>query len=96
MSQASPENLEGRLNGHRKLFVALAAFIARTDEGRTFLDTLARDSEMVSDHEEDPGVMPNEGFAMQQIADDEMRSIVFAALSRANAIEGQQQKTIIS
>jgi hypothetical protein len=92
MPRPSPDHLEGRLNAHRKLFIALSAFIAASSEGRAFLERLAEDSETVSDHEEDPGIEPDNGFAMQQIADDEMQSIVKAALSRAAAAESEAQR----
>ncbi len=92
MPNPSPEHLEGRLNAHRKLFIALSAFIAESAEGRAFLERLGRDSETVSDHEEDPGVEPDDGFAIQQIADDEMQSIVKAALSRAAAAKSEEQR----
>jgi len=92
MPHPSPEHLEGRLNAHRKLFIALTAFIAATAEGRAFLVRLAEDSETVSDHEEDPGIEPDDGFAIQQIADDEMQSIVKAALSRIQAAESEEQR----
>jgi hypothetical protein len=92
MNQPSPEQLEGKFNAHRKLFIALMAFIAQSAEGRAFLDQLGRDSESVSDHEEDPGIEPDGGFAAQQIADDEIQSIVKAALSRAQAVESGKQR----
>jgi hypothetical protein len=92
MPNPSPEHLEGRLNAHRKLFIALTAFIAESAEGRAFLERLGRDSETLSDHEEDPGIEPDDGFAMQQIADDEMQSIVKAALSRVTAAESEAQR----
>jgi hypothetical protein len=92
MPHPSLEHLEGRLNAHRKLFIALTAFIAATAEGREFLERLGQDNETVSDHEEDPGIEPDEGFAIQQIADDEMQSIVKAALSRMQAAESQEQR----
>lgn len=86
MQQSSPHQLEARLNAHRKLFIALAAFLAESSEGRAFLNRLSRDTETVVDHEEDPGIVPDDGFALQAGADEEMRSIVKAALSRSQAI----------
>ncbi|KQY05112.1 hypothetical protein ASD36_11740 [Rhizobium sp. Root1334] len=91
MRNQSPEQLEGRLNAHRKLLVALAAFIADGAEGRAFVERLRRDAETVLDHEEDPGVEPNGSFATQQIADDELQSIVTAALLRVQAVGRQEQ-----
>lgn len=96
MQNLSPEQLEGRLNAHRKLLLALTAFIADGVEGRAFLERLRRDAETVSDHEEDPGVEPNGSFATQQIADDEVESIVNAALLRVQATERQEQARTIA
>ena len=92
MRYPSAEQIDGRLNAHRKLFIALMAYIARDSDGRAFLDRLTRDAEIVSDHEEDPGIEPDAGFAMQQIGDDEMRAIVKAAVSRAGAIEAHDRR----
>ncbi|WP_438752790.1 hypothetical protein [Pararhizobium sp. O133] len=92
MQSPSPEHLEGKLNAHRKLLVAMAAFIAESSEGRAFLNRLSRDSETVSDHEEDPGIEPDSSFAIQQIADDEMQSIIKAALSRSLAVERHEEQ----
>ncbi|HTO32345.1 MAG TPA: hypothetical protein VL202_14400 [Pararhizobium sp.] len=92
MQSPSPGHLEGRLNAHRKLLVAMAAFIAESSEGRAFLMHLSRDSETVSDHEEDPGIEPDSSFATQQIADDEMQSIIKAAQSRSLAVERQDEQ----
>ena len=96
MQNLSPEQLEGRLNAHRKLLLALTAFLADGVEGRAFLERLRRDAETVSDHEEDPGVEPNGSFATQQIADDEVESIVTAALLRVQAIERQEQARTVA
>lgn len=92
MQQISPHPLEARLNGHRKLFIALTAFIAESSEGRAFLDRLARETETVVDHEEDPGIVPDDGFALQAGADEEMRSIVKAALSRSQALDARAEQ----
>jgi hypothetical protein len=43
---------------------------------------MARENETVSDHEEDPGIEPDAAFAAQQIADDEIRAILKAAMAR--------------
>ena len=91
MQQISPHPLEARLNGHRKLFIALTAFIAESSEGRAFLDRLARETETVV-HEEDPGIVPDDGFALQAGADEEMRSIVKAALSRSQALDARAEQ----
>ena len=92
MFKPSPEQLEGRLNAHRKLLVALTAFIGESVEGRAFLERMLRDSEIVADHEEDPGVEPDRSFATQQITDEEIQSIVMAALSRVRAVKNHEQQ----
>lgn len=43
---------------------------------------MARDNETVVDHQEDPGVEPDTAFAAQQIADDEIRRFLKAAIAR--------------
>lgn len=85
MQTPTPEQIDGRMNAHRRLLVALIAHTARNEEGRAFLENLLHDTAIVSDHEEDPGIEPDLGFAAQQIGDDEMRSIVKSALARAEA-----------
>jgi hypothetical protein len=89
MRTLTPEQIDGRLNAHRKLLVALASYIAQSSEGRSFLESLLHDTEIVRDHEEDPGIEPDLGFAGQQIADDEMRAIVQAGWARATATTNQ-------
>lgn len=86
MHTPTPEQIDARINAHRRLLVALIAHIAGNAEGRAFLEGLLRDTEIVSDHEEDPGIEPDAGFAGQQIGDDEMHAIVEAALARARAL----------
>ncbi|MDX3977213.1 hypothetical protein [Shinella sp.] len=74
--------LEGRINAHRRLLVELVSVVAAIPEARAALVSMARDSETVSDHEEDPGIEPDAAFAAQQIADDEIRAILKAAMAR--------------
>ncbi|WP_411032880.1 hypothetical protein [Shinella sp. BYT-45] len=75
-------HLEGRINAHRRLLVELISVVAAIPEARQALVAMARDNETVSDHEEDPGVEPDAAFAAQQIADDEIRAILKAAMAR--------------
>ncbi len=75
-------HLEGRINAHRRLLVELVAVLAAVPEAREALVAMARDAETVIDHEEDPGIEPDVAFAAQQIADDEIRAILNAAMAR--------------
>ena len=75
-------HLEGRINAHRRLLVELVAVLAAIPEARETLVAMARDTETVIDHEEDPGIEPDVAFAAQQIADDEIRAILNAAMAR--------------
>ncbi|WP_313522874.1 hypothetical protein [Shinella sp.] len=75
-------HLEGRINAHRRLLVELLSVVATVPEARAALIAMARDNETVNDHEEDPGIEPDAAFAAQQIADDELRGILRAAMAR--------------
>jgi hypothetical protein len=75
-------HLEGRINAHRRLLVELVSVLAGIPEAREALVGMARDNETVVDHEEDPGSDPDPAFAAQQIADDELRAILKAAMAR--------------
>lgn len=75
-------HLEGRINAHRRLLVELVSVVAAIPEAHAALVAMARDNETVSDHEEDPGIEPDAAFAAQQIADDEIRAILKAAMAR--------------
>ncbi|WP_234186117.1 hypothetical protein [Shinella sp. NM-101] len=82
MTLQNAAHLEGRINAHRRLLVELLSVVAAIPEAREALLAMARDNETVIDHEEDPGVEPDAAFAAQQIADDEIRAIVKAAMAR--------------
>ncbi len=75
-------HLEGRINAHRRLLVELISIVAAIPEAREALVAMARDNETVIDHEEDPGIEPDAAFAAQQIADDEIRAVLKAAMAR--------------
>lgn len=75
-------HLEGRINAHRRLLVELLSVVAAIPAAREALLAMARDNETVADHEEDPGIEPDAAFAAQQIADDEIRAILTAAMAR--------------
>lgn len=82
MTIGNAAHLEGRINAHRRLLVELLSIVAGIPEAREAMIAMARDNETVSDHEEDPGVEPDAAFAAQQIADDEIRAILKAAMAR--------------
>jgi hypothetical protein len=82
MTMTEWAQIEGRINAHRRLLVELLSVVAAIPEAREALVAMARDNETVSDHEEDPGVEPDAAFAAQQIADDEIRAILKAAMAR--------------
>lgn len=82
MTIGSAAHLEGRINAHRRLLVELISIVAAIPEARAALVAMARDSETVIDHEEDPGIEPDAAFAAQQIADDEIRAVLTAAMAR--------------
>jgi len=82
MDIGNSAHLEGRINAHRRLLVELVSVLAAIPEAREALVAMARDNETVIDHEEDPGIEPDAAFAAQQIADDEIRAILKAAMDR--------------
>jgi len=75
-------HLEGRINAHRRLLVELISVVAAIPEARAALVAMAQSTETVMDHEEDSGIEPDPAFAAQQIADDEIRGILAAAMAR--------------
>ena len=85
MDRTDMTGIEGRLNAHRRMMVSLISILAGIPDARAAIEAMARDSETVIDHEEDPGVEPNTAFAAQQIADEEIRAIVAAGLRRFDA-----------
>jgi len=85
MTSSTPEELEGRLNAHRELMIEmLAAMIGGEVTISAFLRQL-RDDATFKDNEEDPGVVPEEAFAIENAAAREIRSILEAARARAEA-----------
>jgi hypothetical protein len=82
MTIGNSVHLEGRINAHRRLLVEVLSVVAAIPEAREALIAMARENETVSDHEEDPGIEPDAAFAAQQIADDEIRAILKAAMAR--------------
>jgi hypothetical protein len=88
MASDTSAHLEGRINAHRRLLVELVSILGTIPDTREALIAVARDSETVIDHQEDPGVEPDTAFAAQQIADDEIRRILKAAIARLETRTG--------
>ncbi|OQP87737.1 hypothetical protein BTR14_04020 [Rhizobium rhizosphaerae] len=81
--------LEGRLNAYRRLLIGLATELARRDDGRAAIEAMLADAEIVDTQEEDPGVLPDQAFAGQEIATEEIRTVLTAALARRDALDAQ-------
>lgn len=86
MSELSPLELEGRLNGQRELLGLLLEAALRRDDGE-----LARRLEewsALSDHQEDPGAVPQAAFAVEAAERREIELIVEAARSKLSQEDG--------
>jgi hypothetical protein len=85
MTALTPEELEGRLNAHRELMIdMLAAMIGGEVAVTEFLKKLRSDATF-KDNEEDPGVLPDQDYAIENAAARELRTILEAAGARASA-----------
>ncbi len=85
MSATSLEELEGRLIAQRELLIELlSAMIGGEVTVTAFLQRL-RDDATFKDNEEDPGVLPDNAFAIENAAAREVRAILEAARARAAA-----------
>ncbi|MCJ9750874.1 hypothetical protein MOV61_09115 [Neorhizobium sp. BETTINA12A] len=85
MSTLTPQELEGRLNAHREVLIELlSAMIGGEVTITSFLRRL-RDDATFKDNEEDPGLLPEGAFAIENAAAREVRSILGAARARAEA-----------
>ncbi|MFP5076681.1 hypothetical protein ACLE20_05190 [Rhizobium sp. YIM 134829] len=93
MDPMSPETIDARLNAYRRLFIGLFTHLAEREDGRTLISAILADTETVADHEEDPGVLPDVGFAEQEIANEEIQSVLKAALTRAEARAASRGQT---
>lgn len=84
MTSLTPQELEGRLNAHRELMIEmLSAMIGGEVTITAFLKKL-RDDATFKDNEEDPGVIPEIAFAIENAAAREVRAILEAAKARAS------------
>ncbi|MGY6706221.1 hypothetical protein [Roseinatronobacter sp.] len=83
MTQQSPLQLEGRLNAQREALAALLAWAARQPGGDDLLDALAVQLG-VQDHEEDPGVLADNAYAIEAAAAREMQLLLERAMALRN------------
>ncbi|CDZ70168.1 Hypothetical protein NGAL_HAMBI2610_17690 [Neorhizobium galegae bv. orientalis] len=87
MSTLTPHELEGRLNAHRELLIELLSAMIGGEVTITSLLKRLRDDATFKDNEEDPGLLPEGAFAIENSAAREVRSILDAARARAAADE---------
>lgn len=85
MNEQDRLEVVARLNALRRLMTNVLAIIAGEQRGRAQLEQLLEEIEAVQDQEEDPGVDPSLAFTIQTKTDDEMKSILSAALERARS-----------
>ncbi|CAN7472445.1 hypothetical protein [Neorhizobium sp. LjRoot104] len=85
MSTLTPQELEGRLNAHRELLIELLSAMIGGEVTITSLLRRLRDDATFKDNEEDPGLLPEGAFAIENSAAREVRSILDAARARAAA-----------
>lgn len=75
MNAQTVESLEGRLMAHRKLIAMILSTLRDSPE----LWSKIEDRLEVRDHEEDPGVIPSEAFAIEAALADEIRLVLRTA-----------------
>lgn len=81
--------LEGRINAHRRLLVSLVALLKTAPEAQDLLRRLQVEQETHRDHEEDPGIEPDETYAVQRIAAEEVMNIIGAGMTRNASVKGR-------
>lgn len=86
MEDAEITKLRGRLNAHRELLIELTSLLM-AERGRVPAGAQGGPGEdlAVYDQEEDPGVIPTDGFAEQAEYASEVRAIFDAAKARLEA-----------
>ncbi len=86
MDEAEITKLRGRLNAHRELLIELTSQLM-AERGRVPAGAQGGPGEdlAVYDQEEDPGVIPTDGFAEQAEFAAEVRAIFEAAQARMSA-----------
>lgn len=78
----TPEAMEGKLNAYRGVLISLLSILIKDEKYAAMFDELEADT-LFMDGEEDPGIIPSDGFAIDTVAADEIRSLIDAAKARA-------------
>lgn len=81
MTEQSPETLEGRLNAQREVLAVLLACAMRDQDAEDLIAELET-GQVVQDHQEDPGALPDRAFSIEAAAAQEMQLL----LEQAKAI----------
>lgn len=84
MAEMSPLEIEGQLLGQRAVLVAIVAQLManRGDDVTARIEALLE----ISDHQEDPGALPDPAFAIEAAAVQEVRLV----LEQARALHGRR------
>ncbi len=84
MAEMSPLEIEGQLLGQRAVLVAIVAQLManRGDDVTARIEALLE----ISDHQEDPGALPDPAFAIEAAAVQEVRLV----LEQARAQHGRR------
>lgn len=78
----TPDAMEGKINAYRGILVSLLSIVVNDERYKAMFDELENDT-MFMDGEEDPGIVPTDGFAVDAVAAAEIRSLIDAARARA-------------
>lgn len=84
-SEVTPLELEARLNAHRELLIDVLAALIGGQSSSKIAEDLRGDA-VPADFEEDPGVLPDQAFAIENETANEIRRILDAARERAKAV----------
>lgn len=82
MSQIPAEEVEGRLNALRTVVALLLAEIARLSGNPERLFERIEEELQFQNHQEDPGVLPSESFAIEAATTGELKLIADEARAR--------------
>ncbi|MCR4264698.1 hypothetical protein [Nitratireductor sp. ZSWI3] len=88
MRKLADEEVEGRLNAQREAIALLFALLARQGASGDVVGLL-EERAAFSDHQEDPGAVPADGFAAQEARAREFECMAkeVSALVRAGAVQ---------
>jgi hypothetical protein len=85
MSELSPFELEGSLNGQREVITLVLAHLLRSDDGALLQ---ALDEKLApSNQQEDPGAVPHAAFAVEGARAREIKRLVDDAKARIRSAE---------